>query len=254
MRKLLLLFKTNSDLKKNVTSKQVGLLEKIGYGLGDTAGNFVYQSVLLLLGFFYTEIYGLDTATVASIFLIVRIVDAITDPLMGVLVDRTNTKWGKYRPYLLFLCVPYAIASVLVFTVPAFGPQGKIIYAYTTYITLMLLFTAINIPYGAMTGVMTSDPKERASINATRFMFATGGGLIVTSLVLPMTKLWDNPAEGYRNAMVLMAILSVVLFVICFVTTRERVKGVELKKRKSSVLNGANCEKHYTTLLYHYLC
>ena len=236
MRKQILVSSSKRGQKNPTATKQVGLLEKIGYGLGDTAGNFVYQSVLLLLGFFYTEVYGLDTATVASIFLVVRIVDAITDPLMGALVDRTNTQWGKYRPYLIILCVPYAVASVLVFTVPDFGPEGKVIYAYATYITLMLLFTAINIPYGSMTGVMTSDPKERASINATRFMFATGGGLIVTSLVLPMTKLWGNPAIGYRNAMILMAILSVVLFVICFVTTKERVKGVEVKERKSSVL------------------
>lgn len=216
--------------------KQVGLIEKIGYGLGDTAGNFVYQSVLLLLGFFYTEVYGLDTATVASIFLVVRIVDAVTDPLMGALVDRTNTKWGKYRPYLIILCIPYAIASVLVFTVPDFGPEGKVIYAYATYITLMLLFTATNIPYGAMTGVMTSAPEERASINATRFMFATGGGLIVTSLVLPLTEFWENPAIGYRNAMMLMGLLSIVLFVICFATTKERVKGVEVKDAKQSLI------------------
>ncbi|MBI9063890.1 MAG: MFS transporter, partial [Marinilabiliaceae bacterium] len=127
-------------------------------------------------------------------------------------------------------------ASVLVFTVPDFGPEGKVIYAYATYITLMLLFTATNIPYGSLTGVMTSDPGERASINATRFMFATGGGLIVTSLVLPMTKLWENPAIGYRNAMILMALLSVVLFVICFATTKERVKGVEVKGVKRSIL------------------
>lgn len=225
-----------SELKNTHNTKQVGLLEKIGYGLGDTAGNFVYQSVLLLLGFFYTEVYGLDTATVASIFLVVRIVDAITDPLMGALVDRTNTKWGKYRPYLIILCIPYAIASVLVFTVPDFGPEGKVIYAYSTYITLMLLFTATNIPYGAMTGVMTSDPEERASINATRFMFATGGGLIVTSLVLPLTEFWENPAIGYRNAMMLMGLLSIVLFVICFATTKERVKGVEVKDAKQSLI------------------
>lgn len=236
MRKSILSNIAKPGPQKSVNSNQVGLWEKIGYGLGDTAGNFVYQSVLLLLGFFYTEVYGLDTATVASIFLVVRIVDAITDPLMGALVDRTNTKWGKYRPYLIILCVPYAIASVLVFTVPDLGPEGKEIYAYSTYITLMLLFTAINIPYGAMTGVMTSDPKERASINATRFMFATGGGLIVTSLVLPITKFWEDPSIGYRNAMMLMGVLSIILFVICFVTTKERVKGVELKKRKSSVL------------------
>jgi len=223
--------------RKNVHVKnQVGLLEKIGYGLGDTAGNFVYQSVLLLLGFFYTEIYGLSTTTVATIFLVVRIVDAVTDPLMGALVDRTNTKWGKYRPYLIILAVPYAIASVLVFTVPDLGPEGKVIYAYATYTTLMLLFTATNIPYGALTGVMTSDPKERASINATRFMFATGGGLIVTSLVLPLTTYWSDPAIGYRNAMILMGILSVILFVICFATTKERVKGLSIEKEKGNFI------------------
>ncbi|GAB3655123.1 MFS transporter [Echinicola sediminis] len=216
--------------KLKTRESQVGLLEKIGYGLGDTAGNFVYQSVLLLLGFFYTEIYGLNATTVASIFLVVRIVDAVTDPIMGGIVDRTDTKWGKYRPYLIILAVPYALASVLVFTVPDFGPEGKIIYAYATYTTLMLLFTATNIPYGALTGVMTSNPKERASINATRFMFATGGGLIVTSLVLPLTELWDDPALGYRNAMIIMAILSVILFVICFLTTKERVQGVSSKR------------------------
>ncbi|WP_298288809.1 MFS transporter [uncultured Lutibacter sp.] len=222
------------NLNKN--KDQVGLLEKIGYGLGDTAGNFVYQSVLLLLGFFYTEIYGLSTTIVATIFLVVRVVDAVTDPLMGAIVDRTNTKWGKYRPYLIILAVPYAIASVLVFTVPDLGPEGKVIYAYATYTTLMLLFTATNIPYGALTGVMTSDPKERASINATRFMFATGGGLIVTSLVLPLTTYWSDPAIGYRNAMILMAILSVILFVICFATTKERVKGLVSEKGKGNFI------------------
>ncbi len=216
--------------KLKTNENQVGLLERIGYGLGDTAGNFVYQSVLLLLGFFYTEIYGLSATTVASIFLVVRIVDAVTDPIMGGIVDRTNTKWGKYRPYLIILAIPYAVASVLVFTVPDFGPEGKVIYAYATYTTLMLLFTATNIPYGALTGVMTSNPKERASINATRFMFATGGGLVVTSLVLPLTTIWDNPAIGYRNAMIIMAVLSVLLFMICFATTKERVKGMEDEK------------------------
>ncbi len=211
-------------------TRQVGLIERIGYGLGDTAGNFVYQSVLLLLGYFYTEIYGLSTTVVASIFLVVRVFDAITDPLAGAMVDRTHTRWGKYRPYLLLLSVPYALASVLVFTVPDWDMQGKEIYAYATYATLMLLFTATNIPYGALTSVMTSDPGERASINATRFMFATGGGLIVTSLVIPLTNFWDNPATGYRNAMIIMASLSVILFVICFATTRERVKPVQDKK------------------------
>lgn len=215
---------------------KISLLEKIGYGLGDTAGNFVYTSVLLLLSYFYTEVYGLDPATVASIFLFVRIFDAITDPLMGLLCERTKTRWGKYRPYLIWLCVPYAIASVLVFTVPELEGTDKVIYAYVTYSLLMILFTAINIPFGAMTGVMTNDPQERTSLNSIRFMFAALGGLIVSSLVLPMTTLWDDPKVGYQYAMMIMATASVVLYVICFLTTKERVVPVKNTDSQSSMV------------------
>ena len=204
--------------------------EKIGFGLGDMAGNFVYQSVLLLLAYYYTDVYGLDAAVVTSIFLVVRIFDAITDPVMGLLVDRTNTRWGKYRPYLLFLCVPYALVSVLVFTVPDLSQDGKTLYAYITYAALMMLFTATNIPYFALGSVMTADPKERVSLNTYRFICAGIGGLIVTALFIPLADILAQGRDqtvGYQQAMMVLAAISVVLFVLCFASTKERVKPTQ---------------------------
>lgn len=202
--------------------------EKVGFSLGDMAGNFVYQSVVLLLAFYYTDVYGLDAATVTAIFLFVRIFDALTDPLMGIIVDRNNSRWGKYRPFLLFLCVPYAAASVMVFTVPDLSMDGKTLYAYVTYAVLMVLFTATNIPYFALGSVMTANPKERVSLNSYRFVAATGGGLIITAGVVPLADYLGggDKAVGYQQAMMVMAALSVVLFLICVYSTKERVKPV----------------------------
>lgn len=208
-------------------SGKLSMTEKVGYSLGDMAGNFVYMSVTILLGYFYTNIYGLDAATVASIFLVVRIFDAINDPLIGYFVDRTKSRLGQCRPWILFACVPYAISSVLVFTVPDLGESAKVIYAYVTYGVLMLLFTMTNIPYGALTAKMTADPVERENLNSMRFMFATGGGLVITSCTLPLAEWFSSdPAVGYKYAMAVMAAISIVMFVITFATTKERVTEV----------------------------
>lgn len=212
---------------------KLSVKEKVGFSVGDMAGNFVYQSVVLLLAFYYTDVFGLDAATVTAIFVFVRFFDAFTDPLMGVIVDKNNSRWGKYRPFLLFLCVPYAIASVLVFTVPDLSVEGKTIYAYVTYAVLMLLFTATNIPYFGLGSVMTSSVKERISLNSYRFVAATGGGLIVSAAVLPLTELLGDGdiAKGYQQAMIVMAILSVILFLICVGSTTERVQPVTPKNK-----------------------
>lgn len=218
------------DVKLSVT-------EKVGFSVGDMAGNFVYQSVVLLLAFYYTDVFGLDAATVTGIFVFVRFLDAITDPIMGIFVDRNNSRWGKYRPFLMFLCVPYAVASVLVFTVPDLTVEGKTIYAYVTYAVLMLLFTATNIPYFGLGSVMTSSVKERISLNSYRFVAATGGGLIVSAAVLPLTELLGDGdiAVGYQQAMIVMAVLSVILFLICVATTTERVQPVQSKDKKNAL-------------------
>ncbi|MEW9799269.1 glycoside-pentoside-hexuronide (GPH):cation symporter [Alteromonas sp. CYL-A6] len=205
----------------------ISIREKIAYGLGDTASNFIFQTVMLFLTFYYTDIVGLPAAAVGSMFLIVRFFDAVTDPLMGSIADRTRSRWGAYRPYLLWLALPFALCSVLAFTSPAgLSEDGKLAYAFGTYALLMLMYTAINIPYSALGGVLSADATERVSIQSFRFVFAMGGGLIVTLCMLPLVA-WlgdGNDALGYQRTMMLMSAIGMVLFLLCFVGTRERVK------------------------------
>ncbi|MCW8109139.1 glycoside-pentoside-hexuronide (GPH):cation symporter [Alteromonas ponticola] len=204
----------------------VSVREKIAYGLGDTASNFIFQTVMLFLTFYYTDIIGLAPAAVGTMFLVVRVFDAVTDPLMGALADKTNTRWGSYRPYLLWLALPFALCSVLAFTSPPLPEEGKLIYAFVTYALLMLMYTAINIPYSALGGVMSADASERVSIQSYRFVFAMVGGLLVTTFTLPLVEFFGegDQALGYQQTMIAMSIVGMVLFLLCFAGTKERVK------------------------------
>jgi glycoside/pentoside/hexuronide:cation symporter, GPH family len=199
--------------------------EKVAYGLGDTASNIVFQTVMLFLTFFYTDIFGISPAVVGSMFLLVRIIDAVTDPLMGALADKTRSRHGKYRPYLLWLALPFALCSVLAFTTPDLSANGKVIYAFVTYTLLMLAYTAINIPYSALGGVLTADPTERVSVQSYRFVFGMLGGLLVTACTLPLVQFFGNGdnAKGYQLTIAAMSALGLVLFLLCFAGTRERV-------------------------------
>ncbi|MBR9726837.1 glycoside-pentoside-hexuronide (GPH):cation symporter [Shewanella intestini] len=199
--------------------------EKIAYGLGDTASNIVFQTVMLFLTFFYTDIFGISPAFVGTMFLSVRLIDAITDPLMGALTDRTNTKWGKFRPYLLWFALPFGIISVLAFTTPDLSENGKMVYAFVTYTALMMVYTAINIPYCALGGVLTEDPKERVSVQSYRFVFAMLGGLMVSSMTLPLVEYLGqgDQAKGYQLTITAMSILGVAMFLACFWGTKERL-------------------------------
>jgi GPH family glycoside/pentoside/hexuronide:cation symporter len=199
--------------------------EKIAYGLGDTASNIIFQTVMLFLTFFYTDIFGISPAVVGTLFLVVRVIDAVTDPIMGALTDATHTKYGSYRPFLLWLAIPFAVISVITFTTPAMDDGNKIIYAFVTYTLLMLVYTAINIPYSALGGVLSSNPNERVSIQSYRFVFGMLGGLLVTSCTLPLVKWFGegNNELGYQLTMLVMSCLGVVLFLICFRYTKERV-------------------------------
>lgn len=199
--------------------------EKVAYGLGDTASNIVFQSVMLFLSFFYTDIFGISPAVVGTLFLVVRIFDAVTDPMMGALTDRTNTRHGKFRPYLLWMALPFGVISVLAFTTPDFSEQGKIIYALVTYALLMIVYTAINIPYSALGGVITADPQERVSVQSYRFVFGMLGGLLVTALTLPLVEHFGqgDKAKGYQLAIAALSVFGVVMFVLCFLGTKERV-------------------------------
>ena len=203
----------------------LSMREKIAYGLGDTASNIIFQTVMMFLLIFYTDIVGLSPALVGTLFLVVRLFDAITDPLMGAMADRTKTRWGQFRPYLLWLAIPFGIISVMAFTTPDFSYDGKVIYAFITYTLLMVAYTAINIPYSALGGVLTTKPSERVSVQSYRFVLGMLGGLIVASGTLPLVEWFGqgDQAKGYQLTMTAMSLLGVVLFLLCFAGTKERV-------------------------------
>jgi sugar (glycoside-pentoside-hexuronide) transporter len=148
---------------------QLTMKDKIGYGLGDTACGFVWQATMFLLAYFYTDVFGLSAGIMGTLFLVSRVLDAVTDPLMGLLVDRTRTRYGQFRPFLLWGAIPFGIVCMLTFYTPDFSAQGKIIYACVTYILLTLVYTFVNVPYCAMPGVITADPKERHALQSWRF-------------------------------------------------------------------------------------
>ena len=204
----------------------VSVREKIAYGLGDTASNIVFQTVMLFLTFFYTDIFGISPAFVGTMFLAVRIIDAITDPLMGAFADRTQSKHGKFRPYLLWFALPFGLISVLAFTTPDFSETGKMWYAFLTYTLLMLVYTAINIPYCALGGVLTADPAERVSIQSYRFVFAMLGGVLVSACTLPLVDYFGqgDKAKGYQLTILAMSVMGVLMFLACFYGTKERIQ------------------------------
>lgn len=213
------------------TQPRAGLTfkEKLGYGLGDTASHFVWDMVGFWLLFFYTDVYKIPAAAAGTIMLIARFWDMGIDPVIGVISDRTRTRWGKFRPYILFGALPYAILAVLTFTTPDFGVTGKIIYAGATYVLLMTAYAAVNLPYSSLAAVMTADTYERAGLNTYRFICAFSGQLVVTGLALWLAKFFGggDKAQGFQYTLVLFGFLSLVFFFITFKTTKERVQPLK---------------------------
>ena len=210
---------------ENITQK-LSFKEKVGYSLGDTASHFVWDMVGFWLLFFYTDVYGISAAAAGTIMLVARFWDMAIDPIIGVVSDRTNTRWGKFRPYILFGAIPYAILAILTFTTPNFGELGKIIYAGATYVLLMTAYATINLPYSALGAFMTDDTYERAGLNTYRFIAGFSGQFIVTGLALTLAKFFGNgnKAQGFQYTVFLFAALSLVFFFITFQTTKERVQ------------------------------
>ena len=207
-------------------SQKLSVGEKIGYSLGDSAANFIFQTVLMFLMFFYTDVFGISASVAGTLFLVSRLWDAVNDPLMGAIADRTKTRWGKFRPWVLWTAVPFGIIGVLTFTTPDLSTTGKIIYAVVTYNLLMMIYTMNNIPYSALMGVLTGDTIERTGLASYRFIFAMLAAFVVQGLTLPMIKYFgkgDN-ALGYQLTMGVFCSLAVVFFIITFLTTKERVK------------------------------
>lgn len=212
--------------KQQQGSAALSFKEKLGYGLGDTASHFVWDMVGFWLLFFYTDVYKIPAAAAGTIMLIARFWDMAIDPVIGVISDRTQTRWGKFRPYILFGAVPYAVLSVLTFTTPNFGETGRIIYAGATYVLLMTAYAAVNLPYSSLAAVMSSDTYERAGLNTYRFICAFIGQFVVTGLALTLAKYFGggDKAQGFQHTVILFGILSLVFFFITFMTTKERVQ------------------------------
>lgn len=200
--------------------------EKVGYSLGDMAANFIFQTMIALQLSFYTDTYGLTAAQAGTLFLVVGLGAAVFNPIMGMIADRTNTRWGKFRPWLLWTAVPFGVISVLTFTTPHLSRGGMIFYAYTTYILLRLIYVMNNVPYATLTGVITGDPDERTSLSSFRQFFANTAAFIVQSLAIPMVVYFGrgDRAKGYQMTMGLFSVLCVIFFVIAFATTKERIQ------------------------------
>ncbi|WP_294616388.1 MFS transporter [uncultured Bacteroides sp.] len=210
------------------------LTEKIGYGLGDMASSMFWKLFGTYLMIFYTDVFGLSAAAVGTMFLITRIWDSAFDPIVGVIADRTRSRWGKFRPYLLWLAVPFGIIGILTFITPDWNPVGKLVYAYVTYSLMMMVYSAINVPYASLLGVMSPNPKERNTLSAYRMVFAYIGSFIALLLFMPLVNFFSGNSKelgdqqtGWTMAVVVIAIVCVVLFLGCFAWTKEWVKPIK---------------------------
>jgi GPH family glycoside/pentoside/hexuronide:cation symporter len=209
---------------------KISLKEKIGYGLGDAASSMFWKIFSMYLLFFYTDVFGLAPAVVGTMFLITRIWDSCFDPIVGIIADRTKTKWGKFRPYLLWVAVPFAVIGVLTFYTPDFDEKGKIIYAYITYSLMMMIYSLINVPYASLLGVMSSDRKDRNTLSSYRMVFAFGGSLLALWLIEPLVNYFGgslNSKTGWLATISVFGVITTAFFWACFFFTKERVKPIE---------------------------
>lgn len=220
---------SNSDQK-------LSFREKAGYSLGDAATNFFFQAMIMYQATFYTDVMGIEAATMGWIFLVVRLFDGVFDPMMGVIADRTNTRWGKFRPWVLWTAVPFGVILWLAYTVPGFEGGAKIAYVFVTYTLLMMVYSANNLPYSALNGVMTGNVSERTSLATFRFVAAMGATLLVQGFTLPLVDTLGkgDKAHGWSMTFGIFGILAVIFYVVAFLSSKERIHPDP--KQKTSVL------------------
>lgn len=201
--------------------------EMLAFGCGDFASVLYWQTFMRYLPYYYTEVFGLTAGALATMLLVSRIWDGVNDPLIGLWADRTESRWGKFRPFILFGCVPFALFGVLTFTTPDLGMAGKLIWAYLTYNALMMLYTTVNIPYTALMGVMTSNPVERTRLSSIKFVFAFSAGMVISATLLPMVSALggtQNPQLGWQLAFGVVGLVAIGFFLITVFGTKERIK------------------------------
>ncbi|MCS3405870.1 glycoside-pentoside-hexuronide (GPH):cation symporter [Serratia sp. AKBS12] len=218
-----------SVIEKQSAYGKLNLREKVGYGMGDAGSCMIWSVLALYLTWFYTDVYGLDPAIVGTLFLVIRIFDAFSDPIMGAICDRTKSRWGKFRPWLLWMAIPFGLGAVVMFSTPDLSMNGKIIYAWVTYLMMSLIYTAINIPYCSVAGVITLNQKERMSCLSWRFFLNGLATLIVSSTILPLTDWLGNGsrASGFQLTMMIMGGAATLMFLFCFSSIKERVVSVK---------------------------
>ena len=217
------------------------ILEKAGYGFGDMSSSMFWKIFSYYLPFFYSNVFGLSLAHAGTLLLITKLYDAVFDPIMGMIADRTRTRWGMYRPYLLCAALPFAIAGVLTFTTPDAGYGFKHAFAYVTYIIMMTVYSVINVPYGAMLGVVTPDSREKTVFSSYRMFFAYGGSFIALAIFEPLLKFFQSSdgvstAASWQYTMAVVGLICALLFILCFAMTKERVKPEASQPGGSSVL------------------
>jgi GPH family glycoside/pentoside/hexuronide:cation symporter len=221
----------------NSETQKIPLIEKFGYGCGNFASCLFWQTITLYLLFFYTDIFGLAAAAAGVMIGVSRLLDTFFDVAIGLIADRTQTRWGRFRPYLLWMAVPLAVAAVLAFTAPSFGGTTKLVYAYVTFVLFMFMYSAINIPYVALLGVISGDPIERTSFASFQFIGAYIGCLIVSATALPFAKYFGqgSDSKGWQMTVGVYGAAAVVLFLITFLSTHERIQPIA--KEKTSIKN-----------------
>ena len=207
----------------------LSFIEKVGYGVGDMASNFYMGFFNIFLLYYYLDVWGISPTGAATMFLVTKIIDAVSDPTMGLIADRTETRWGKYRPYILWMALPFALLGYLLFLGPDLSPTGKLIFAYVSYSLVMLVYTAINVPYSALLAVISPISEERTKATQFRFIFASLGTLIIGASAKPLVDFLGGGNEllGFRLTIILFAVLAVVLFLFTFASTRERIRPVQ---------------------------
>lgn len=217
-------------------SQKLSVVEKVGYSLGDLAANLVFQTLVTYLAYFYTDIYGLESNHASAMMLVVGLIAAFGfNPIVGAIADRTQSKWGKFRPWILYTSIPLGVIAILAFSTPDFSYKGKVIYAVVTYTLLLLLYAANNLPYSALSGVITGDMKDRNSLSAYRFVAVMFAQFFVQVFMLPIIEYAGNgdKAVGIENVMTWLAIIGTAMLLITFFTTKERI--VPTPAQKSSL-------------------
>ena len=218
------------------STEKLSVTEKVGYSLGDLAANLVFQTLVTFIAFFYTDVYKIPVESATAIIFSCGLIAAFFNPFMGMIADRTQTRWGKFRPWILWTAVPFGVLALMAFSTPDLGPDGKIYYAFITYLLLLLVYSANNLPYSALSGVITGNMQERNSMSSYRFVAVMIAQFIIQVLLLPLVLIAGDgdKALGFEKVMTFLSIAGVIMFLITFYTTKERV--VPKEEQKSTVL------------------